>query len=50
MPRKGQALEIIGHIHTSTYDKDGERQFSTELIVDQLELGPKSRTANTDNK
>lgn len=42
---KGQALEIVGHIATSTYDKDGTRQFSTELIADRIQLGAKPRTA-----
>jgi single-strand DNA-binding protein len=48
---KGQALEIQGHLATSTYDdKDGERKFSTELIADRIQLGAKPRnTANTSN-
>jgi single-strand DNA-binding protein len=46
---KGQALEIQGHIATSTYDdKDGERKYSTELIADRIQLGAKPRNTNTE--
>ncbi len=44
---KGQSLEIQGHIATSTYDdKDGVRQYSTELIADRIQLGAKPRNTN----
>lgn len=45
---KGQALEIVGHLTTSTYDKDGVRQYSTELIADRIQLGAKPRTNGDD--
>jgi single-strand DNA-binding protein len=44
---KGQLLEIQGHIATSTFDRNGERQFSTELIVDRFQLGARPRAAAT---
>ncbi len=44
---KGQALEVQGHIATSTYDKDGERFFNTELIADRIQLGAKPRNTTT---
>jgi single-strand DNA-binding protein len=48
---KGQALEVQGHIATSTYDKDGERFFNTELIADRIQLGAKPRnTAAVDDE
>jgi single-strand DNA-binding protein len=40
---KGQALEVQGHIATSTYDEDGDRFFNTELIADRIQLGAKPR-------
>ena len=45
---KGQLLEVTGRIATSTYDKDGERQYNTDLIVDRVQLGAKPRGTNTE--
>jgi single-strand DNA-binding protein len=43
---KGQFLVIQGHIATSTYDKDGVRQYSTELVADRIQLGAKPRNTS----
>ncbi len=36
---KGRMVTIIGRMQTRTYEKDGEKKFSTELMGNQLILG-----------
>jgi single-strand DNA-binding protein len=39
---KGHRVGIIGHIQTGSYEKDGHRVYTTDVIVDELEfLEPK---------
>ena len=47
---KGQALEVQGHVTTSTYDKDGERRWSTDFIADRVQFGAKPRSKQPDNE
>lgn len=40
--RKGRQVHIIGRIETSTYEKDGEKRYSTGIIADRVNfLGKK---------
>lgn len=44
---KGMQLAIEGRIKTSSYDKNGEKKYSTDIIVDRLEmLGGKKEPSN----
>ena len=36
--RKGTRLHIIGKLTTRTYEKDGIKRYSTEIIADDIEL------------
>lgn len=36
--RKGSKLGISGRLHTTTYDKDGEKRKSFEIVVNEFEL------------
>ena len=47
---KGQALEVQGHVTTSTYDKDGERRWSTDFIADRVQFGAKPRSKQATNE
>ena len=35
---KGHKVAVIGHIHTGSYEKDGQRIFTTDVIVDAIEF------------
>lgn len=35
---KGKKLGIIGHIQTGSYEKDGAKVYTTDVIVDQMEF------------
>ena len=47
---KGQALEVQGHVTTSTYDKDGERRWSTDFVADRVQFGAKPRSKQATNE
>lgn len=36
--RKGDAVSIQAHVADSSYDKDGRTHYSTDVIVDRLDL------------
>ena len=36
--KKGHKIGIIGHIQTGSYEKDGKRIYTTDIIVDELEF------------
>ena len=35
---KGTQISVVGHIHTDSYEKDGQRIYTTEVYVSNLEL------------
>lgn len=35
---KGQKVGIIGHIQTGSYEKDGRKTYTTDIIVDEVEF------------
>lgn len=35
---KGTKITALGEIRTSSYEKDGEKRYSTEIIVNQVEF------------
>lgn len=35
---KGHRIGIVGHIQTGSYEKDGHRVYTTDVVVDELEF------------
>ena len=35
---KGTKLAIVGHIQTGSYEKDGKKVYTTDIIVDKLDF------------
>lgn len=49
--RKGSKLGVSGRYHTTTYDKDGEKRKSVDIVVNEFELldsKPKDQPAQTE--
>lgn len=43
--RKGHKIQITGRIQTGSYEKDGVKRYTTDVIVQEFEfLEPKSKT------
>ena len=42
--KKGMFVSVVGSLRTNSYDKEGQKHYSTEIIVDQLTLPPKGRS------
>ncbi len=38
---KGSAVYVEGRLQTNSWEKDGVKQYRTEIIVDKFEFGPK---------
>lgn len=43
---KGQVLLVQGRLQTRSWDKDGIKQYRTEIVVDHFEFGEKPRGAS----
>ncbi len=39
---KGSSVYVEGRLHTSNWEKDGVKQYRTEIVMDKFEFGPKS--------
>ena len=37
--KKGERLFVRGRIHTSSYEKDGQKKYSTEIIAEDVQFG-----------
>ena len=35
---KGSKIMVEGHIHTGSYEKDGKKVYTTDIIVDRIEF------------
>jgi len=42
---KGSGVYVEGRIQTRSWDKDGVKQYRTEIVMDKFEFGPKSNGA-----
>lgn len=38
--KKGRGIYIEGRLQTRSWDKDGQKQYRTEIIVDSFQFGP----------
>lgn len=46
--KKGRQVYVEGKIQTRTWEKDGVKQYSTEILADKVNgLGPKPKDADT---
>ena len=49
--KKGSQMYVSGRMTTRTYDKDGEKRYSTEIVADQMQmLGHAKGTQNEQPK
>ena len=42
--RKGSALIAFGNIRTGSYEKDGQKVYTTDVIVDEVQFGENKQT------
>jgi single-strand DNA-binding protein len=40
--KKGASAYVEGRIQTRSWDKDGEKQYRTEIIADRVQFGPRT--------
>ncbi len=43
---KGSGVYVEGRLQTNSWEKDGVKQYRTEIVVDKFEFGPKSGGGN----
>ena len=36
---KGARIMVTGHLHTNSYEKEGQKHYRTEIIVDEVRFG-----------
>lgn len=49
--KKGSGVFIEGRLHTRSWEKDGQKQYRTEIIADRVQFGPRTgggRSQGTD--
>lgn len=47
--RKGQRIAVSGHIQTGSYEKDGQRIYTTDVVVDSFDFVESNSSSNTNN-
>lgn len=47
--RKGQRIAVTGHIQTGSYEKDGQRIYTTDVVVDSFDFVESNSSSNTNN-
>ena len=40
--RKGSSTYVEGRLQTRSWEKDGQKQYRTEIVADRVQFGPKS--------
>lgn len=45
--KKGTKLIICGHIQTGSYEKDGRRVYTTDLVTDEIEFAESKNGSNS---
>lgn len=46
---KGNKIAITGHIQTGSYEKDGQRIYTTDVVVDSFDFVESNSSSNTNN-
>jgi single-strand DNA-binding protein len=39
--KKGQLVSVTGRLVTRSWDKDGVKMYRTEIVIEQMQMGPK---------
>lgn len=47
--KKGATAFVEGRLQTRSWDKDGQKQYRTEIVADRVQFGPKSGTPEAQN-
>ena len=47
---KGNKIAIIGHIQTGSYEKDGKKVYTTDIIVDAFDFVNSKGSSNNSNE
>lgn len=47
--KKGQRIAVSGHIQTGSYEKDGQRIYTTDVVVDSFDFIESNSSSNTNN-
>ena len=45
--QKGSGIQLEGRLHTSSYEKNGEKRYSTEVIAQNIKLLPVGKYRDT---
>lgn len=49
--KKGMKADICGHIQTGSYEnKDGQKVYTTDVVIEEIEFGESKKESNTDSK
>ena len=48
--KKGDPIEVVGNIQTRTYEKDGNRSYVTEVVVDEASFVVGNKKEDSNNK
>jgi single-strand DNA-binding protein len=48
--KKGQLILIEGRLQTRSWEKDGHKNYRTEIICDVMQMGPKPAGSTTEKK
>lgn len=46
--RKGSQVLVEGRLQTRSWEQDGQKKYRTEIVVDNLQLGARPRSENSD--
>ncbi len=44
---KGSGVYVEGRLQTRSWDKDGQKQYRTEIVADRVQFGPKSNSGGS---
>jgi len=48
--KKGSGVYVEGRLQTRSWDKDGQKQYRTEIVAERVQFGPKRDGATQDNQ
>lgn len=48
--KQGQMVMVEGRLQTRSWEKDGQKRYATEIIADQIQLGPKAGAPTGSNQ
>jgi single-strand DNA-binding protein len=46
---KGSGTYVEGRLQTRSWDKDGQKQYRTEVVADRVQFGPKNASGGADS-